>query len=196
MLETPRGLFNPRREKKRNWWGGVNRGNNGSFLSQAGREPGQELAPLPARGCPSSSPCSGCLGVPLGSSQLHFGDFSPCRTPRAVWLDFSWYKTVRSLQTPVEGGGVWREGPCLAFAGQGDTHTGFWSHTGDALLLVRKGGSRSVLPCPVALQLLLQHCSTVWHPACPLCLPRPFWGQAPLSHTSPHILSSGNKGTA
>lgn len=95
----------------------MNRGNNSSFLSQTQREPGQDLAPLPMRGCPSSSPCSGCLGVSVGFNQLQFGHFSPCRM---AGLDFSRYKTVRSLHTPMAGV-AWREGPCLAFAGRGDT---------------------------------------------------------------------------
>lgn len=172
----------------------MNRGNNGSFLSQTEREPGQELAPLPARGCPSSSPCSACLGVSLGFSQLQFGVFSPCRTPRAVWLDFSRYKTIRSLQTPVRGV-VWREGPCLAFADRGDTHRFLVTLWGCSSVDEERRVQASA-PCPAALQLSLQHCSTVWHSAGPLCLPRTFWGQAPSSHTSPHILSSGNKGTA
>lgn len=171
----------------------MNRGNNSSFLSQTQREPGQDLAPLPMRGCPSSSPCSRCLGVSVAFNQLQFGHFSPCRM---AGLDFSRYKTVRSLHTPMAGV-AWREEPCLAFAGRGDTRRFvecMVTHWGCSSVDEERRVQASA-PCTAALQLSLQHCSTAWHSAGALCLPRPFWGQAPSSHTSPHILSSGNKGT-
>lgn len=166
--------------------------NRGSFLSQTGREPGQDLAPLPMRGCPSSSPCSGCLGVSQAPQPAVWGFLHHAEPQELAGWILAAINQSGHCRPPWE---EWSAGkdPAWPLLTEG-THKFLenpWSHAGDALVLMRRGGSRPVLPA-----LLLSSSTAALSGALQVPSASPgLSGVRHHCHTLP-ILSPGNKGTA